>query len=73
MPEDIFSGHLVVEQVDAEGWFRLRLTVQLPLKGLDLSGVLRLITNHPVLAIVESTPEVRPLLSAAVTRPQQYV
>jgi hypothetical protein len=36
---------------------------------LILSGVSRLIANHPFLTIVESAPEVRVLSSAGITRP----
>src|SRR5262245_62901581 len=38
---------------------------------LSFDGVLRLIANHHDLAIFESTPEVRALCSAGVTRPQR--
>jgi hypothetical protein len=37
-----------------------------------VSGVCRLIANHPHLIIVKSTPEVRVLPSTSITRPQQY-
>src|SRR5262245_32907645 len=39
--------------------------------GRIFSGVVRLIANHLSLTIFESTPEVRVLSSAGVTRPQQ--
>ena len=54
MPQDVFSANLVVEQVEAVGRLRLRLTIQLPLKDPDLFGVARLIANHLHLSIFES-------------------
>src|SRR5262249_7645794 len=50
---------------------RLRLTIQLSLKVRIAIGVARLIANHLHLAIFESTPEVRALPSAGVTRLQR--
>ena len=50
---------------------RLRLTIELPLKDSDLSGVSRLIANHLVLTVFESAPEVRVLSSTGVTRRHQ--
>ncbi len=37
-----------------------------------MSGVARLVANHPVLTIFESAPEVRALSSAGITRPRRY-
>jgi hypothetical protein len=56
--------------VDAAS-FLLRLSIQLSLKDPDHSCVCRLIANHIHLAIFESTPEVRALCSAGITRPQR--
>src|SRR5215217_4599309 len=50
---------------------RLRLTLQLSLKGPDPIGVCRLIANHLHLTIFESAPEVRALCSAGVARPRR--
>ena len=70
--QNVLAIDLVVEQVEAEGGLRLRLTIQLSLKGPDRFRVLsRLIANHLHLAIFESTPEVRVLSSAGITRPQR--
>jgi hypothetical protein len=43
-----------------------------PAAPAAISGVCRLIANHPHLIIVKSTPEVRVLPSTGITRPQQY-
>jgi hypothetical protein len=50
----------------------LRRAIELPLKDPDLSGVARLIANHPILSVVESAPEVRGLPSPGVTRLHRY-
>ena len=61
----------MVKNIKAKGSLRLRLAIQLSLKVRIISGVSRLITNHPGLAIFESTPEVRVLPSAGVIRLQR--
>jgi hypothetical protein len=64
--QDVFPVNLVVEQIEAEARLRLRLTIQLPLKGPDRYRCLvfaRLIANHLSLTIVKSAPEVRALCS----------
>src|SRR5262249_59046810 len=71
VPQNVLAVNLVVEQVEAEGRLRLRLTIQLSLKGPDLVGVCRLIANPLHLAFFESTPEVRVLPSAGITRLQR--
>ena len=45
--KNVLTANLVVEQIEAEGGLSLRLAIELPLKALILSGVSRLITNHP--------------------------
>src|SRR5919106_1683297 len=70
--QDVVTADLVVEQVEAERRLRLRLAIQLPLKGPDLLGCCQAHRQSPILAVVESTPEVRALPSAGVTRPQRY-
>ena len=69
--QNVFAINLVVEHVEAEGRLRLRLAIELSLKAPDLLGVARLIANHLHLTIFESTPEVRVLCSAGITRPQR--
>src|SRR4029450_5509771 len=63
--------NLVVEQVEAEGGLRLRLTIQLSLKGPDLFRCCKAHRQSPSLTIFESALEVRVLSSAGATRPQQ--
>ena len=58
--------------IQAERRLRLRLAIQLPLKGPDLLGCCQAHRQSPVLASVESTPEVRALPSTGVTRLPQY-
>ena len=70
--QNVLAADLVVEQVEAERRLRLRLAIQLPLKGPDLLGCCQAHRQSPVLAVVESTPEVRALPSTGVTRLPQY-
>src|SRR5215471_6600445 len=67
--QDVLAIDLVVEQVEAEVRLRLRLEIQLPLKVPDLIGCLQAHRQSPILLSVQSTPEVRALSSAGVTRP----
>ena len=57
---------------EAERRLRLRLAIQLSLKGPDLLGCCQAHRQSPVLASVESIPEVRVLPSTGVTRLRQY-
>src|SRR5690348_540741 len=59
---------LVVEQVEAVVRLRLRLEIQLPLKGPDLIGCLQAPRQSPILLSVTSAPEVRVLSSTGITR-----
>ena len=70
--QDVVAMDLVVEQIEAERRLRLRLAIQLPLKGPDPLGCCQAHRQSPILAVVESTPEVRGLPSAGVTRPRRY-
>ena len=72
MRQNVLAADLVVEQVEAERRLRLRLAIQLPLKGPDLLGCCQAHRQSPVLACVESTPEVRALPSTGVARLPQY-
>src|SRR6185312_5653696 len=69
--QDVRAMDLVVEQVEAVGRLRLRLAIQLPLKTPDRLGCCQAHRPSPILAFVESMPEVRALPSAGVTRPQR--
>src|SRR5690349_788676 len=66
--QDVAAIDLVVEQVEAEVRFCLCLEIQLPLEGPDLTGRLQAHRQSPILISVRSTPEVRVLPSAGVTR-----
>ena len=72
MTQDVLAADLVVEQVEAESRFRLRLEIELPLKPPDAFRCLQAHRQSPILAFVESAPEVRVLPSAGVARPQRY-
>ena len=69
MVQDVFTPDLVVELIEAEVRFRLRLDVALPLKAPDLLGCRQVHCQSPLLAIIKSVPEVRALCSAGITRP----
>ena len=66
--QDVFPINLVVEQVEAEVRLRLRLEIQLPLKPPDAIGCLQAHRQSPIIVFFGSTPEVRVLSSAGVTR-----
>ncbi len=62
---------LVVEQVEAEVRFRLRLEIELPLEAPDLFRCFQAHRQSPLLFSFKSTPEVRVLSSAGITRHQR--
>jgi hypothetical protein len=64
--------NLVVKQIEAVRRFRLRLAIQLPLKGPDTLWCCQAHRQSPILVSVRSTPEVRALPFAGITRPQRY-
>src|ERR1700745_1569084 len=68
MAQNVVAIDLVVEQVEAEIRFRLRLEIQLPLKGPDFIGCLQARRQSPILVSRRSTRELRALPSAGVTR-----
>src|SRR3954465_15029016 len=72
MPQHIRSVDLVVEQVEPVVRLRLRLEIQLSLKRPDAVRCCQAHRQSPILRLVESTPEVRVLPSAGITRPQRY-
>ena len=72
MEQDVFAIDLVVEQVEAEVRFRLRLEIELPLESPDLFRCLQAHRQSPRLLSVKSAPEVRVLPSAGITRHQRY-
>ena len=67
--QNVRPPHLVVELIEAEGRLRLRLEIKLPLKRPDLIGRCQAHRQSPFLHLFESTPEVRALCSAGITRP----
>src|SRR3954468_561259 len=72
MTQHICPVELVVEQVEPVGRLRLRLEIQLSLKRPDAVRCCQAHRQSPILRLVESTPEVRVLPSAGITRPQRY-
>ena len=72
MAQDVLAADLVVEQVEAERRLRLRLAIQLPLKRPDLIRCCQAHRQSPLLGFFESTPEVRALPSAGITRLHRY-
>src|SRR5215471_3415135 len=70
VPQNVGSPDLVVEQVEAEVRFRLRLEIELLLKVPDVIRRFEAHRQSPsaFLAFFQSVPEVRPLSSTGVTR-----
>src|SRR3979490_1169154 len=72
MGQNVFSVHLVVEQVETVARLALRLLVQLPLKHPDLFfWCFQAHRQSPLLSFFKSTSEVRALPSAGITRHQR--
>ena len=72
MGQHVLATNLVVEQVEAERGFRLRLAIKLPLKSPDTFWCCQAHRQSPTLDLFKSTPEVRALPSTGITRPQRY-
>ena len=72
MSQHVLSANLVVEQVEAERGFRLRLAIKLPLKSPDAFWCCQTHRQSPILDLFKSTPEARLLPSTAITRLQRY-
>src|SRR3979490_1026033 len=70
--QNVFSVHLVVEQVETVVRLALRLLVQLPLKHPDLYWCFQAHRQPPLLSFFKSASEVRALPSAGITRHQRY-
>src|SRR3954471_16948143 len=71
MRQNVLSVYLVVQQVEAVSRFVLRLAIQLALKFPNLARCCQTHRQSPHLSSFTSTPEVRVLSSAGVTRPQR--
>ena len=71
MVQDVVAIDLVVQLVKAEGWFRLRLAIELSLKRPDLFWCCQAHCQSPHLVPIESMPEVRALSSTGITRRQR--
>src|SRR5271166_1991631 len=69
--ENVRTAYLVVQKIEAELGLRLRLHIELPLKGSDLIRRFQAHRQSPLLPVFESTSEARGLSSAGVTRPQR--
>src|SRR5215831_11048371 len=69
MRQNVLSVDLVVQQVEAIFRFVLRLAIQLDLKFPDVARCCQTHRQSPPLSSFTSTPEVRALSSAGVTRP----
>jgi len=73
MAQNVFTADLVVQHVEAEDRLRLRLAIELSLKAPDLIGRFKAHRQSTLsLTIFKSTPEVRALSSAGVTRLHRY-
>src|SRR3982751_4863847 len=70
MRQNVLSVYLVVQQVEAVSRFVLRLAIQLDLKFPNVTRCCQTHRQSPHLSSFTSTPEVRVLSSAGVTRPQ---
>src|ERR1035437_7135205 len=71
MAQNVFPVNLVVEHVEAVSRLVLRLAIQLDLKFPDLARCCQTHRQSPSLPSFTSTPEVRTLSSAGVTRPHR--
>src|SRR5882672_6401874 len=69
MGQNVLSVYLVVQQVEAIFRFVLRLAIQLDLKFPNLTRCCQTHRQSPFLPSFSSTPEVRALSSAGITRP----
>lgn len=72
MEQNISPVDLVVELVEAEIRFRLRLEIELHLKFPDIFGCYQTHRQSPLLDCLGSIPEVRVLPSPGITRLQRY-
>ncbi len=70
MRQNVLSVYLVIQQVEAISRFVLRLAIQLDLKFPNVARCCQTHRQSPHLSSFTSTPEVRVLSSASVTRPQ---
>src|SRR5215471_1927872 len=71
MGQNVLTIDLVVEHVEAVSRLVLRLAIQLDLKFPDLTRCCQTHRQSPLLASFTSTPEVRALSSAGITRPHR--
>src|SRR3989440_13083706 len=71
MGQDVLSVDLVVQHVEAISRFVLRLAIQLDLKFPYLTRCCQTHRQSPLLPSFTSTPEVRALSSAGITRPHR--
>ena len=69
--ENVFSPDLIVEHVEAVSRLVLRLAIQLDLKFPNPTRRCQTHRQSPFLPSFTSTPEVRALSSAGITRPQR--
>ena len=69
--QNVLAADLVVEDVEAEGGLRLRLTIELSLKVPGLVGRFEAHRQSPPPRRLESASEVRALSSAGITRPHR--
>src|SRR5712692_404547 len=72
MTQNIFSIHLVVEQIEAVSRLVLRLAIQLDLEFPDLTRCCQTHRQSPHLLSFPSTPEARALPSTGITRFHRY-
>src|SRR6516164_4109520 len=71
MGQNVLSPDLVVEHVEAVSRLVLRLAIQLDLKFPYLTRCCQTHRQSPLLPSFTSTPEVRALSSAGITRPHR--
>src|SRR5215468_11757798 len=71
MGQNVLATDLVVEHVEAVSRLVLRLAIQLDLKFPYLTRCCQTHRQSPLLPSFTSTPEVRALSSAGITRPHQ--
>src|SRR5215472_401122 len=71
MGQNVLAIDLVVEHVEAVSRLALRLAIQLDLKFPYLTRCCQTHRQSPLLPSFTSTPEVRALSSASITRPHR--
>ena len=71
--QNIFTPHLVLQQIKAKLWLSLGLKIQSPLEVSNLVGCFKPHGNHPLLSSLRDLMKAGRLPSAGITRPHRYL